>query len=156
MSALGGFAHAFQRLGRGALEGAIGGAVCGAALGIIGEMVKNDGSARQSALPIDAPHLQKNAEMLSRVQEVLAGVPATMQGHGIELVRHADIVCRVEQASDAGQAGRTAAALAIRSLRRLESVAKTLLQTLPGAGLREPLEELVQGCDDVVHNLCLE
>lgn len=152
MSAIDGFAHAAKRLMGGAMNGAIGGAVCGAALGIIAEMVKGNSTAANVDLPIQAPFLIKNAELLQRVAEIISVLPAKFAPYSVDLVRNVDILCRIDQQ---GNIGRATPALATRSLRVVQRIIKISLSIAPGAGLRETMEELVQSCDDIVHNACM-
>lgn len=145
-------ADAFVRLSAGATQGAIGGAVCGAAFGIIAAMVKPDAVQVDTTLPIDAPYLRHDAEMLTLVLEVLVFVSPRQSQLRTALVANVDELCKLSQQ---GKSCPGALAKAQRSYGVVRRIADMLPKN-SGSDVREATEQLTTACDNIVHNLCLE
>jgi len=150
--------ESIARMASAAVDGAIGGAVCGAALGIISHVMLGGGGGgkqRRTVLPVPAPHIERNANILQSVSDVLACVPPSATTMAARVVQCVEELCRLH--SEGAKQSKRNVALANRAF----NTAKKGLELCAArggssAGIDAPAEELLEQCQDMLFNLCLD
>jgi len=148
------FASAAQRLVYGATQGAIGGAVFGAIVGSIFAAVRPSAivGAEAAALPASAAHLWRDSEYLGLTLAALDCIPPACEERRRGLVAAVDqlLACREASARDAsrGERGGT-----IVHANRCYQVVSRILRDIKSSSAAT---ELLEACDTVVYNMCME
>ena len=151
-----GFAQAYGRLARGAVQGAAGGVLCGAIFGAIYEMLKPGScpaaAAQFTAITHGRPELAQNATALDAAEAIWARSRPLYHGYVAHLLQQVELAMELDRREPDALSLRQASA-ALHEARRTAA----FLQHNGGsaAGLGDAFDALLGICDDAVHNQCL-
>jgi len=152
------FAVQFGRLGRAALNGAIGGAVCGAALGIVSMVLlgKQEEASVGHRLPVRAPELEAEPALLESTLAVLRCIPPSASDIAPTIVATLNTVCALHTEGGSGMHAGNMAKMqrAVNTLQRAIDICVD--RGGAAAGIEGPAEELLSQCEDMLHNISLD